>query len=367
MAQITDSKEHKESMMTKRIIAICLAVSFFGSASVFASRARNLVWGGGEGGAILGGAGDNGSFYVNDAYNIFYNPSYLVDGGEWATIEKDATGTGAQGAAGGFATKIMGFGVGFYFNRASADANPTSAAGAALRPLELLVAGDHGVKWGVGASYASNTVAARAEDKTDMDLTLRAGVQVAGLEPFAMFKVIGSNNAVAGADGNTAMAFGTKYRFGEWTPFAAWSSASTEDQNVRNNFGLGVGRNTKLGEGATLNYAIGYWRTRTVAALGDPAESTVLVPVSLSASGDITGWLTLRGGLVYNFASLDKDGSTAAAGDVTGRIGASINVGAVSFDWAVGSAGGGAADNLDGNNFDFANGLFSSGSLTYRM
>ena len=39
--------------------------------------------------------GSSGTFYMDDAYNMFYNPAYVTDAKNWAIIEKsNATGGG---------------------------------------------------------------------------------------------------------------------------------------------------------------------------------------------------------------------------------------------------------------------------------
>lgn len=360
--------------MTKRTLTLCLVAALaVASADAFASRARNLVTGTGDGGTFLGTDGNIGSFYVDDAYNMFYNPSYIMNNGEWATIEKDNTSnqTGIAsdtGAMGGFTTKIMGFGVGFFMNRQ--EANPSPFANTATRPIELFVGGDHGVKWGLGVAYASHTNKALATDQTNTDVALRAGVQVMGIEPFFHFKVMGKNKHVDPDLGGSYMAFGAKYRFGEWTPYAAarltsYDTSATASEKV-NVWGFGLGRNTKLGAGAALNYSIGYWRTKDTAKLTSALPNEVnyaYIPIDLSASGDVTSWLTLRGGLGYRLMAVNGAGTQPS--NATGRFGATINVGSVSLDWGVGSTA--AAQDLDGDTFDMSNGLFTAASLTYKM
>src|SRR5690606_29246712 len=132
-----------------------LAVGMIAGSNAHASRARLLVHGTGDAGAILGTAGDNGSFFVDDAYNMFYNPSYLIDGKNWAIVEHL---NGAATAMGGFTMDIASFKLAMFMNRQAAIATTGAGYGAGatpIRPIEVLFAGDTGVKWGVGASYAA--------------------------------------------------------------------------------------------------------------------------------------------------------------------------------------------------------------------
>lgn len=344
--------------MTKRIWTLSFAMLALAlvSYNASASRARIATWGTGEAGAILGTSATTGSLFVNDAYNMFYNPSYLNGAADMAVIEKAQSNTPGS-AFGGFTHKFMGFGLGFFFNRTGS----VSGIAATERPIEFLFAGDHGVKWGLGVAWASNKTSAVSTAKTDKDLTLRAGIQFMNFEPFAEFTVMGVKDTDVGTnniqDKYTNMAFGLKYKFGEWTPAAAIRMQTQTINNgakdtVKQNWGLGIGRNTKLGEGVTLNYSTGYWHSRT--GSGGALTDTRKIPVNVSASGDVTSWLTLRGGLVYNAMSITGD-VTNASETVGGTFGSSINVGAVSFDWAVGSTAG--TENPMGVTFDFANGL----------
>jgi len=343
-----------EEGMSKRILTIMVvAASLVGANSAFASRARLGVLGTANPGAIL----DRGSFFIDDYQNIFYSPAQINNFKNWASIEKF---NGTAGAEGGFATQIQGFNLGVYMNRGAAVVGTYGTA--PVRPIDIIFGADMGVKWGVGVTYAG----ARVNDNvSSSDLTLRASADIGGIEPFAHFKIIGSDNIAANnTTKNTDMGVGVRYKFGEWTPFLALRQVGITPQGgssttVGSGYTLGVGRNSRVAEGVRLNYAIAATRIGKSTVVADNRN---IIPIDVSAEGDVTSWLVLRAGLSYRL--WDRTANVTNAVATTGRLGASINVGKVGFDWAVGNTAG--AEALDGQTFDFANGFFSAASLNYR-
>src|SRR4051812_7704424 len=105
--------------MSKRLLTfafvVCCAATFNNNA--FAARAHLAVMGTGDAGLLGNAFNSGGSFYYDDAYNMFYNPAYVNDFRNWATIEKF---NGSASAMGGFATKISNMYLGLFVNRADA-------------------------------------------------------------------------------------------------------------------------------------------------------------------------------------------------------------------------------------------------------
>jgi hypothetical protein len=305
----------------KKLIVAAMAFGLL-SGNVFASTARVTVMGDGFGGGA-GGVTGGGSFYYNDDLNVFYNPSYVNDGGNWATIEK----AGAASFAGG----VMGMGsmnLGVFFNQA--------AVASGNGPISVLLGMDSGVKWGVGAEFT------HAGSGGNVGMNLKAGAQISDLDPFVHFTVLTGDN-----DANNNLTIGAKYHWGEWTPYAFFNSAGSDDTfNKATNLGLGFGRTTKVKD-ANLMYSLAY--------VGNPDAGTYNLPFSLSAEGDATSWLVLRGGFAYDLAS-------AGAG---ARLGAGFKVAGAMVDWAVGG-GGAEAANVDGTSFDLASGFFTNVGVTYK-
>lgn len=360
--------------MKKQIVStIVLAGMIIGSTDAFASRARENVMGRGDGGYFLNG----GSFYYDSMYNSFYNPAYINDFKNWAIIEKGATAASNEG---GFAASFMNFNVGLFFNRTDAFAIPAVAGGPAvdgasttLRPIDLIVGGDMGVKWGIGLTHSSRDGGA-ANLSGDSDLTVRAGVSVADFDPYINWRLAGKRETVNGAttteDKTKDMQFGLKYHYGEWTPYAAYRMAENEVTGAATNpemtaWTVGVARNTKLGEGARLVYAVSYVKAKAENTAGGNTKQSAL-PINVALEGDLASWFTVRAGMEYRL--MDKVGGEgvanagSSADATTGRVGASIHANKFDIDWAFGETTGG----INGNSVGFDSETFTNLSVSYK-
>lgn len=350
--------------MNKRILALFLAVGVIAGSDAFASRARLLVLGSGDADFITGGSGDGGSLYVDDAYNMFYNPSYVNDYKDWGIIEKAKTTAvaGTSRAQGGFVTSLANLNVGVFFNRSSYLSSTTQGGltGAAnTRPIELFVGGDAGVKWGLGLGYSRFKNATG----TASDLRVSLGAQFDGFDPFFKIAVFSKDTASTASTENKHQHWmgGFRYHWGEWVPYAAVRRDRNLGVTNTNAWGIGLGRNTKVAEGVKLNYGVGFWRN--AAAKGTALANTNRIPVDVSIEGDATSWLTLRAGLSHRI--WDQTSRTTNTDSTTGRLGATFNFGKLAMDWAVGSGTAGA-ESLDNSSFGFDGGLFTAASLQYR-
>jgi len=307
--------------MTKKIVAV-LALSLVAS-NAFASQAKNKVSGTGEAIGILGADGMNGSLYTNDEYNIFWNPSFINGQKSWAIVE-NGDGSGSNGTSAGFVTGMGGMNVGAFFGR------PVAHGGQAI---DVVVGGDMGVKWGVGLTQTLSQTNSNKASTT----TLKAGVQVADFEPFASFDV---KNTANGTDNATNTTVGTRYHYGEWTPYAAYNtSKAVGATDSDNKWGLGLGRNAKMGE-VSMDYALSYWHT----------DAGYSVPLNLVLSADASSWLTVRVGFAHDVR--------ASAPAVTGTtIGSTFKMGKAELDMVVGNNAGGA--------FGIDENLFANAGLKY--
>ncbi len=400
-------------MFNNKILVAVTALGILAGSNAFASRAHEVVMGTGDGGTILNG----GSFFFDDNRNMFYNPAYINDFKNWATIEKSNAPRGTAEA--GFVTSFTNFNLGVYFNRGDAfvgfpglasnqggggstpgttylpDASGSytsgSGAGNPLRPIELLVGGDMGVKWGLGLTYASSSSNAGTNGKAGTSAPAtpgnkgyfgaQIGASIANLEPFFGMNFIGRN---LDKDLNSHYyRGGVRYHWGEWTPYAAVLSTNYNDERVAGtlnkltgtNWGLGLGRSAKIAEGVRMNYALSYWnvheKNETNGGTGTPTVETKwnrsIVPVDMAIEGDLASWITLRGG--FAFRIWDSVGGTAAqdvADTTTARLGAGLHFGKADIDFAFGmgqSATEGAQ--ADSQTLGVSENLFTAASLTY--
>ena len=351
--------------MNKTIIsALVLAGMILGS-NAQASDARE---------AVMRGGGNNvnaGSFYYDSMYNIFYNPVYINDMKNYVIFEKN------QGI--GTAASMHGFNMAVYFNRNNAFGTNVTSVGAsgvssgayATAPVDFVIGGDAGVKWGLGLTYASNKV--YGTDKTSSDLEARAGISMNGLEPFVGFHIIGKNGA--SEDKNKGFNIGARYHYGEWTPYFSYVNKKWEDHtgattgDVKdNNWVVGLGREAKLGDSARLMYAVYYYRGKTESsdAAATGADKKVSgVPANVSVEADATSWLTLRAGATHNVIGPRTAGFVAT----TARVGGTFHMGKVDADFVFGnddnSGAASTGGNIDTSSVGFSDDTFSKVSLRY--
>jgi hypothetical protein len=345
-------------LMKKRIVSALVLAGMIASTSAFASNARELVMGTGGADSFSNG----GSFYYEDAYNFFYNPAYVNDYKNWAIFEKGTNDT----ASFGFVSSMMNFNLGLFFNR-NAALNSFNGHQIGANATDLMIGGDAGVKWGVGLTYGSS---GNSNDRSS-NLDIRAGVSVSGFDPFLSVKAIGSDKVGGTKTASyTDNKLGLRYHYGEWTPYAAYrmqqnKTEATGAKSKDNSFVVGLGRETKLAEGARLVYSIYYVNSKVST---DPATTDTklsLLPIDMAIEADALSWLTLRGGVHHVLASASGTNETTTA-----RIGGTFHVAKVDVDYAFGTSANGAggasnATTADSQDIGFDSGTFHEIAMRY--
>jgi hypothetical protein len=341
--------------MKKQIVSAIVLAGMIASSSAFASRARNMVLG--QGGAEFVSGANFGSFYYEDAYNFFYNAAYVNDYKNWVIVEK---GTSSD-AMFGVVTSMMNFNLGVFANRTGGLGNTANFED----PIEIILGGDAGVKWGLGAQFQQ---AGSGSDKS-RELNLRAGFSFSGLDPFIGYRVIGKDEAGATETKYKGYNAGLRYHFGEWTPYAAYVNNEVETPTAATSsesktWLVGIGRETKLAEGARLVYAAYYANTKT--DVGPASTKANTLPLNVGVEADALSWLTLRAGVAYVIAG-------NAGRTTTGRLGGTFHVSKVDLDYAFGNdtgtttAGttGTISSTPDSPNVGFDSGTFHRVALRY--
>lgn len=330
--------------------------------NAFASRASVLTYGTGDAGAIVAAHGQGGTLYREDPYNLFYNPSYVNDFRNWAILEKsnraDALDVGSTAMGGGVGS-WMNFRYGIFVNRVGAISGTYShAARNSMRPVDLLIGGDHGaLRWGIGATYGSVKLSETAS--TSQDLVGRVGAQIFNFEPFVNAKLIGRDTGIENED----LIIGTRYRWDEWVPYAAYRVSKSGGVETATNFGAGLGRSYQMSERVGLSGSLSVWR------LIGAAERATALPLDLATDVLLTGWLTVRGG--FTFRLISRTENVSGADTTTARIGARIKMTPAEIDWIVGTVSGiGPFDESvtsnDAQSLGIAPGFFSVASFTIR-
>jgi len=344
--------------MNKRIVSALVLAGMIASSAAFASNARNMVMG--TGGAA--NHSDAGSFYYEDAYNFFYNPAYVNDYKNWAIFEK---GTGNDAASFGFVTSMMNFNMGLFFNRNSQLADFTGTGGnVGTNSADLMIGGDMGVKWGLGLTYGNSAFATPTHNK-ESSLNVRLGASFSGLDPFVAFKIIGADKQ----DNTTInkysdMQIGARYHYGEWTPYAAYRSAKVKveasgNESKKTALTLGVGRETKLAEGARLVYALYWMNTKASTTPATTDTKTNILPIDMAIEADALSWLTLRGGVNH---VLSSDNGTQTT---TARVGGTFHVAKVDVDYAFGNGTAVGGNTPDSSDVGFDSGTFHQIGMRY--
>jgi len=368
----------KGKLLLTATMASLLASSAFATVSresVFGTQPIFQNAGGVAGTNQINNATVTGSLWYDDDYNVFYNPSYVMDNKNYVVIEKGVEG-------GFFSSMFDNFAYGLYFNRGAGAAGSTYGTGGNFvapglraqsgfvglagttatnliptqRPVDFFIGGDTGIKWGFhaawayarkqGANLAGTTIA--NVNQGSGELTNRYwhfdfGAQVMGLEPFVgatMFsKYQNTLNSTEVDQGLDEFNIGARYKYEGWTPYVVFkkylengnasSTAGvpnrTHTQVRMNTYGIGVGHDTKVADGIHILKHIGVFYNSTE----DSTTATELfkdykeyiVPINVAIEADATSWWTLRAGATFDFLNTRTFAHSAAlaAADVGDR------------------------------------------------
>lgn len=307
----------------------------------------------------------NGSLWYDDDYNVFYNPAYVNDNKNYATVQKGFEG-------GWFKSEFENFAYGVYVNRggtgnagnvygnsglvAPGFGNTANYVGAGAvnganldtqRPIDLFFGGDTGLKWGAHVSWAYNRsqLVGLQPNNGSAEVTNRywhfdLGAEVMGFEPFIGATVFSkyqnsvATSAPSSADLNEFNA-GFRYKYEGWTPYAVFkkfresgiqAGAANQTQTRHNIVGVGVGHDTKVADGVHVLKNIGIWLnaveddnaniTPTTLTGGQPNADAqrdfkdYVIPINVAIEAEATSWLTLRAGVGFDIINNRKFQST---------------------------------------------------------
>jgi len=342
--------------MKRKILLTAMVTAWLVGSSAFASIARLAVLGteptftaANQGATTTNVV--NGSLWYDDDYNMFYNPSAIMDNKNFVSFDK--------GLEGGWVSSVGdSFAYGLYFNRGGSaaatygatanlvapginTATNTSYAGAGnnnintQRSIDLLFGGDAGIKWGADLTWAYNRNQLIATStQNDLEATnrywhLSLGAEIMGFEPFLGTTIASQfqrNNSIASqqaADVLDDMNVGVRYKYEAWTPYVTYrkfrrsgngpgvsdntvtGAVSTQVQTDFSIMGIGVGHDSKIADGVHVMKNVGLYYN----SVGDTAGTVFnlrdykeyLLPVNLALEAEATSWLTLRAGLEYYF------------------------------------------------------------------
>jgi len=414
--------------MKGKLLTTAIVASWLVAGSAYATIARQAVLGN-QPLATFNGAGVSsslatGALWYDDDYNVFYNPSYVMDNKNYVVVQKGLEG-------GFFKGEFENFAYGVYLNRGGTTAGPqtvyapgmvspglkqqnqyTGAGATALntqRPIDLFFAGDTGVKWGLHLAWAYNrnqTVATKANDGgevTNRYWHADFGMQMMGLEPFIGLTFASDYQDNSGATTTpytqslNEFNAGVRYKYEGWTPYFAFKkfrdggvnngAGTTQIQSRVNQWALGVGHDTKVADGVHVLKNIGVfinsYEDDAPAAEANRDYKETIVPINVAIEGEATSWLTLRAGASFDLFNQQSyarsnrnpdvsvnDKVKSLAGTTSFRVGSTFKFGKLHMDSAFG-VGAAAADGsstqngLDGSNFGFDAQTFALVSVGY--
>ena len=350
------------------LVVVGLAVL---STSAFASKARMEALGQGS-----------YSYYLNDSRSVFLNPAALNDMKnyvvtEWGTGQVADSAT-APRAEGGFFREMGSMAYGLYLgnNGAARTVTSTSTTSAFVdhqNAIDLMLAGDMGVKWGARLHYANSKNEGTFDSKNSaFELSLgvsqgdlegyanlalsdksegakvagdvwkrKPGVQVGGSYKWSGMTFFGDYNATnesvsaaAGSDLLTAAG-------GHFTAGAA-STVTHKTSEIT----LGAARVHEVNPGSRImtdaKLVLGTDEVGgSVTAAENGKVKTTKLPVTIGMEADATSWLTLRGNVHQNVllgSSKSIAGKkTTIANSTTVDAGATLNFGKLKVDGSVGT------------------------------
>lgn len=416
--------------MKGKLLLSAMLMSSLVASNAVASIARQAVFGtqplftSASGTATTGAV--TGSLWFDDDYNVFYNPSYVMDNKNMVSINKGLEGGYFQGF-------MENFAYGLYFNRGAGAPGATYGGGQFVapglnqqaafangnaldtqRPIDLFIAGDTGIKWGFHATWAyrrNQSVATFA--RQDAEATARywhfdLGAQVMGFEPFigaTLFSKYQDNTVptTITQDLNEFNA-GVRYKYEGWTPYAVFkkyrengnftnvaytdvgatglAGTGRQAQTRMNVWGVGVGHDTKVADGVHVMKHIAFFQnsveddTGVTANLRDHKDT--VVPINVSVEAEATSWLVLRAGVDYHLINERETARTTISttnsvndkvvsqtGTTTFRIGSTFKFGKLHLDSAFGNGAVGAASLDATNNVGFDSQTFALLSAAY--
>jgi len=384
--------------MKKQLVLVAgLAVL---AAPAFASKARLAAL----------GEDTNGSFYINDNRNIFLNASEVLNHKDLVTYESGAAGAadtdGASNAEGGLfrAHGNMVYGVQFGRNLSYNDGvgtfadqnqdgdttdNTDIAALSATNALDLFVGGDAGIKWGVQLTYSSQeddafdqdpsatTSATKAE--TDV-IDLAVGVSMGQWAAYLNYGITGKTDhkdTDIEIERKSPFELGGSWKWDAYTAFAQYStskfevSGAAEQESENTAYLVGVGRQDKLNDKATLFTKVSYvmGKEENDISGSDIETETKNIPVVIGMEYDAASWLALRASIAQNVIinEVEVDGDVSTPNSTEVNTGATLKFGDLSIDGLVGTSGNNNTADGDKNGVLSTDNLLTRFSATYRF
>jgi hypothetical protein len=378
----------------KNYLTLVLALAVV-SSPAYASRARLEAL----------GEGKNGSYYIDDARNMFLNPAsiaknkkklFLELGGEVTAADQDASGADSSTSRpqGGFTNTLGDFTYAVYLNNVSDRAINTLTGGglvaglvAPTNSIEVALAGEGAVNWGLSVFTGGNR---NGVNTNTSYWAARFGVEK---DAAALFGTVGiSSKAVDGAKeikGDLSLDLGATYKIDSMTVYGRYSTVkatanasaiATGNEGKQNSYGVGAGwkkemtKSTNMFTRVELAYSELNNSNATVAALKN--HKLFNVPLVLGAETQALSWLAIRGSIAQSLTGANIAGNSTYITTPTVGAGVGMTFGDIQIDGMVASsaANGNIVDNTgfgtgtnSGSDFGFGDAMISRIGLTYNF
>ena len=398
----------------KNYLTLVLALSVV-SAPAFASRARLEAL----------GEGKNGSYFIDDARNIFLDPAQLVHYKKklWLEtgIEPVANGTNAQDAAvtgnraqGGFSNTFGDFTYGVYMNQTSERTlniiQSVDSLGALVNSdtnfiapdstIEVFFAGEGALNWGISAFYAGNnvkgsvltpTVAGAGVERTASQVGVRLGVDMNAFKVFTTIALANKSNVYDGSTqgneikGKIGIDLGAEYVMNDMTAFAKATMVGADVNTTvvtelrQSQYGIGAGWKHEMTKSTNLFARTEFDYAKSGAAqLANSTVQTTNIPVVVGAESQALSWLAIRGSIAESIWGQQWNGQARnnLGGTTTVALGLGLTFGDVQIDGLVatngtsnpanGVAGFGTAPQTN-TGFGFGDNMLTRVALTYNF
>ena len=387
--------------MKKTLVIAGLAVL---STSAFASKARMEALGQGS-----------YSYYLNDSRSVFLNPAALNDMKNYVVTEwgaaQQADLTTSPRAEGGFFREMGSFAYGLYLGNNGA-ARTVGSTGKFLdhqNAMDLMLAGDMGMKWGARLHYANSkdesASTAHPVNAKNSALGLGLGLSHGDMEAYTNITLSDKSEgaAVAGDIWKRKPGFqvGGSYKWSGMTYFADYNSTNEEvtagsaaltsatlgstltliatgttATHKTSDITVGAARVHEVNPGARImtdaklvlsSEEIGGSSNTTV----NGKVKTTTLPVTIGMEADATSWLTLRGNVHQNVILGSTKSiagkTTTIANSTTVDAGATLNFGKLKVDGSIGNTGAGNTYTETNGKVTSKTGVLSTSNLLTRV
>jgi len=344
----------------KNTLALVLALAVV-SSPAYASRARLEAL----------GEGKNGSYYINDARNMFLNPASITKHKKKLLLELGTAGandaTDDSRAQGGFINTFGDFTYAVYLNNVSNTSmnlftpNPTNA-------VEVAFAGEGTIGWGLSVVHGYGPTGANTVNTWGA----RFGVNKDDLAVFGTVGLVGKAvNGGVETKSKLNLDLGATYQLGDFTAFGNFIAGSLENDVAKTSaYAVGVGHKKEMTKSTNMFTRLEA-RKMKVENAGPGNMNAWNLPVVLGAEAQALSWLAVRGSITHSLLGQTDTAATSVA------AGVGLTFGDVTIDGLVatgsGAGAGALATNLGTNGqassitFGLGDGMISRIAMTYNF